>query len=310
MKLKNGWSHLFSISDLGQAEILAILDRADSLRDSGFHDPPCQRKILGLFFFQASTRTRFGFHAAIARLGGTAIELTETKYQAGMGRPESLGDMMRSISSYCDAIVLRHDSVAAFREAMAVSDVPVINGGCGLEHHPTQALIDLFAIRRRFGRLKGLRVGLAGDLARSRAARSLVEALACFSQEELRLMAPEGRELPDSLLAGWDVARIRRSGEMDFGDLDILYMAGLPEGTGPGRLTEKERQRFRLTRERAETLPASALVLNPLPRIDEIDPGMDALPVAGYFDQSREAIFVRCAVLEEVLSREGSTADA
>jgi aspartate carbamoyltransferase catalytic subunit len=111
-------------------------------------------KVLGLFFFQPSVRTRFGFHAAMARLGETAIELTETKYQApGMSRPESLADMMCSVSSYCDALVFRYGSPDTFQEGLDASDVPVINGGCGREHHPTQALLDLFAIRRRFGRL-------------------------------------------------------------------------------------------------------------------------------------------------------------
>ena len=145
--------HLFSIDDLGREGILAILDRAEKLHA----EPPDPRRfagrILGLLFLQPSTRTRFGFHAAMARLGGTAIELQETKLQPGMTRAESLADTVRCVSAYCDVIVLRHSSTATVEQAMAVSAVPVINGGSGTEHHPTQTLIDLFTIRRRLGRL-------------------------------------------------------------------------------------------------------------------------------------------------------------
>jgi aspartate carbamoyltransferase catalytic subunit len=289
------------MADLGREGILSILDRAESFRTVPPGGAPYLGRILGLFFFQPSVRTRFGFHAAMARLGGTAIELTETKFQAGMSRPESLPDVIRSISDYCDALVLRHESVTAFREALEASDVPVVNGGCGHEHHPTQALIDLFAIRRRFGRLEGLRVGLAGDLAASRSARSLLQGLAHFPLKELRLISPQGKEAPASLLADLPADVIHWRDQLDIGGLDVLYMAGLPKGTGPGRSEDEVRERFRLTRQRAESLPESSLVLNPLPRIDEIDPEVDSLSIAGYFSQSKEAVFVRCAVLEAVL---------
>lgn len=289
------------MTDLGREGVLSILDRAESFRTSPIQGAPYQRRILGLFFFQASARTRFGFHAAMARLGGTAIELTETKFQAGMSRPESLPDVIRSISGYCDALVLRHESATAFCEALEASDVPVINGGCGHESHPTQALIDLFAIRRRFGRLEGLRIGLGGDLAGSRSARSFLQGLAYFPPKELRLISPQGNEVPASLLADLPAGEIHRRDQLDVDGLDILYMAGLPEGTGPGRIEDEVRERFRLTRQRAERLPESSLVLNPLPRIDEIDPEVDLFPIAGYFLQSKEAVFVRCAVLDAVL---------
>lgn len=302
MRIKSeGSGHLLSIADLGLAGILEILDRAEELRLEAPRDGVFRGRILGLVFLQPSTRTRVGFHAAMARLGGTAIEVTETKVQPGMSWPESLVDTIRSISSWCDALVLRHRSSEEFQAAVEASDVPVINGGSGCEHHPTQALLDLFAIRRRFGRLEDLRIGIVGDLGGSRAARSLVEALAHFPPRELRLMFPPSRELPGSVLPGLDDARIKVRHDLAVEGLDILYMAGLPEGVGEARLDEAVRGRLRLTRARAETLSPGALVLDPLPRVDEIEPEVDALPIAGYFDQSREALFVRCAVLERVL---------
>lgn len=293
--------HLFSIDDLGHSGILEVLNRAEKIRLQPLQDRPFVGKVLGLLILQPSTRTRVGFHSAMARLGGTAIEITDTKLQSGMGMAESFTDTVRSISAYCDALVLRHHSLNEVRAAIAVSDVPVINGGSGWEHHPTQALIDLYAIQRRFARPEGLRIGIAGDLEGSRAARSLVQALVHFSPRELRLMSPEGRELPLSLLDGFCSSLIDQRHELAVEGLDVLYMAGLPEGLGENQLGETVRERFRLTRHRAESLPAEALVLNPLPRIDEIETEVDRLPVAGYFAQSREALFVRCAILQRVL---------
>lgn len=294
--------HLLSIEDLGRSGILAILERAEHLRAGRLREQSFLGRVLGLLIFQPSTRTRVGFHAAMARLGGAAIEITETKVQAGMACAESLVDTMRSTSGYFDCIVLRHPSLDEFRAAVAVSDAPIINGGSGREHHPTQALIDLFAMQRHFTRLDGLKIGIVGDLEGSRASRSLIQALAHFAPSELRLMAPEGRELPIDCIGEFDPLGINQRHELVVEGLDVLYMAGLPEGLGDARLGEAVRERFRLTRKRAERLPTGALVLSPLPRIDEIEAEVDELPMAGYFKQSREALFVRCAVLERVLS--------
>jgi len=293
--------HLLSVDDLGHSGILGVLDRAEELRLQPPQDMPFLGKVLGLLIFQPSTRTRVGFHAAMVRLGGAAIEVTETKLQQGMGRAESLADTVRSISSYCDGLVLRHSLLDEFRAAIAVSDIPVINGGSGWEQHPTQALIDLYAIRRHFARLEGLRIGIVGDLEGSRAARSLIQALGYFTPRELRLMSPEGRGFPLALLGGFGGTIIEVLQELTVEGLDVLYMAGLPEGLGEARLEETVRERFRLTRRRAERLPPEALVLNPLPRIDEIEPEVDELSIAGYFQQSKEGLFVRCSVLERVL---------
>jgi aspartate carbamoyltransferase catalytic subunit len=141
------------MADLGREEILAILHRAELLRTNGIPGDRLTGKILGLFFFQPSTRTRIGFHVAMARLGGSAVEITETKYQPGMGKAESLSDTVRSISSYCDVILLRHPSLQDFHAAIAASDVPIINGGSGYQDHPAQALVDLFGILRHFAQL-------------------------------------------------------------------------------------------------------------------------------------------------------------
>lgn len=295
--------HLYSLADLGREGILGILDRAAELRDRPIDRARFGGKILGLLFFQSSTRTRFGFHAAMARLGGTAIELDHLKYQQGMTHPESLSDTVRCIAAYCDAIVLRHPDGAAVEEAMRVSTVPIVNGGSGSEHHPTQALIDLYAIRRQLGRLDRLSIGIAGDLATSRSARSLIQALDAFPPTHLRLMIPAGGIPPGFLPAGFPIAPAVTY-SLDLAGLDVIYMAGFPEGTD-GSHAERERAALRLTAQRAQRLDPSAIILDPLPRIDEIEPRVDELPQARYFEQSAGGLEVRAAVLQDVLTSSG-----
>jgi aspartate carbamoyltransferase catalytic subunit len=289
---------LYSIEELDREQILALLDRAEVLRTQRPFPDALKGKIVGLLFFQPSTRTRFGFHAATVRLGGAAIELNATKYQADMEQPESIEDTIRVISAYCDILVIRHGEAAAVKTAFEVSSVPVINAGAGQESHPTQALIDLFAIRRKFGHLDGLRIGIAGDLAGSRAAKSLVSALRHFPPRELRLMAPLGREMPERHLAGQAGAGIDLSHELDVRGLDVLYMAGCPGGGGRASVRKSA---LALRRPQVRGFGPQTVVLCPLPRVDEVAVEMDIFPQAAYFDQSADGMYIRMAILVRLM---------
>jgi aspartate carbamoyltransferase catalytic subunit len=293
--------HLFSIEDLGREGILSILDRAEELRTKPVKRSRFAGKILGLLFFEPSTRTRFGFHAAMIRLGGSAIESNETKYQPGMTRPESLADTVRCISAYCDGIVLRHPSLEQFRAAMAAAIVPVVNGGCGTIHHPTQTLIDLLAIRSRLGRIEGLRIGVVGDLSGSRSASSLVRALVHFDPAELRLISPGGYEMSSSFLRDLPSERVTVTNALALAGLDVVYMAGLPERSKESEIPEKTRVEFGLSTASMSSLEPAALVLCPLPRIDEIAVEVDRIERAGYFEQSNLGLFARMAILAAYL---------
>lgn len=303
--------HLYSIADLDRQEIIEILDRSEILKstDRAIGIQPTGL-VVGLFFFQSSTRTRAGFHAAAARLGAAALPLDWMRHGSGMSEAEAPVDAFRSVSAYCDLIVLRHEFEQEFLRMIGHATAPVINAGCGTRHHPTQALVDLFHIRSRLGRLDGLRWGIAGDLLRARAARSLVDCLGWFEVAELRLMSPPNRTLPAEELDLLPAERVRLLDRLDPSGLDVLYMAGYPEGLRPDCTSREERWRFRLTAEMVRQLPTASLILDPLPRIDEIEGAVDDLPQASYFEQSRNGQFVRMAVLERALSREsaGSTA--
>jgi aspartate carbamoyltransferase catalytic subunit len=292
--------HLVRIADLSRSEIDDLLARAEELSASRGSARTLQGRVVSLLFFQPSTRTRVGFQAAAGLLGATPIEITRSKYQPGMEIPESLEDTVRVVSDYSDILVIRSAEMDDIHAAAHHSSVPVINAGAGREHHPTQALLDLFTIKRHFGTVAGLRVGVVGDLAGSRAAHSLVDALSMYPPAELRLMAPSGRELPPACYSWSSPNVVTTRDEIDARDLDVLYMAGLPTGVGANALPETLRRRFQANVRSVDILPLHGLILCPLPRVDEITPEVDGAHQAGYFEQSATGLFVRMAVLERL----------
>ena len=289
---------LFDVDDLSDQAVRAILARAGELASGAEASRRYAGRTVGLLFSQPSTRTRVGFTAAVARLAGTVADVSGPKFQDGMDGPESIADTARVLDDYCDVLVIRHASESAVREFAHAAEVPVINGGAGRVAHPTQALIDLFAIHRSVGRLDALRVGIMGDLASSRTGRSLFKALVRFAPAEIRLMAPAGRHLPDETTASAGSVTVTRGEALALEGLDVLYVAGMPPGTGDAQLPIAVRERFYVTRARLSVMAPSAAVLCALPRTGDIDPDADADPRSHYFRQSAEGLFVRMALME------------
>ncbi|WP_243311186.1 aspartate/ornithine carbamoyltransferase family protein [Fundidesulfovibrio agrisoli] len=289
--------HFFSIADLRKEEIEDMLDRAARLCSVGPMGTEMAGKVVGLCFFQESTRTRVGFDAAVKRLGGSTVIVTEAREVQRAPSPESLEDTIRAVSGYCDMIVMRHAETPALHAAMRASVAPVINAGCGCEHHPTQALLDLFHIKNRFGRLEGLRIGLVGDLCTSRAARSLLQTMRHWPPAELRLMAPPGREATGEALLHVAKSSVSVYPELIAADLDVLYVAGMPNPESEPCFSLELRKRFTVYRETLEALPSHGIIMCPLPRIDEIAVDVDQSRHATYFEQSDNALWARMAAL-------------
>lgn len=290
------------MNDLGPNGVERILNRAVKHVRSRAKTVLPHKPVVGLLFFQASTRTRVGFAVATERIGGASIELWDTKHQPSMSSPESLTDTVRVVGDYCDLLVLRHQDDQAVAELTDVSPVPLVSGGAGQRFHPTQALIDLYAIRKYLGRLESLRIGLVGDLSSSRTAHSLLRALAWYSPAEVRLMAPEGRSPANSVLQGLPIEVVSTNqNSLHFEGLDLLYVAGTPPGEGKEILSPEVRKQYYLTPERLTTLPSHSIVLCALPRTGDIETSVDNDPRCKYFEQSRDGLFVRMAVLEHYL---------
>jgi aspartate carbamoyltransferase catalytic subunit len=259
---------------------------------------PLHDKILATLFFEPSTRTRLSFEAAMLRLGGQVISAADP---AGLSaaKGESLEDTIRIVGGYADAIVLRHPQVGAAARAAGVSRVPVINGGDGAGQHPTQALLDLYTIKKELGRLDHLRIGLAGDIKHGRTVHSLALLLSLFAENEIVLIAPPGLGLPADLREALSArgAVITETAELEpaVPDLDVLYQTRLQRERLAGiafadRLPRVDDRLLGL-------LQSHAIVMHPLPRVDEIDPAIDADPRAAYFRQAANGLPVRMAIL-------------
>lgn len=292
-------NHIFSSLDIARPMLEQLIARADELRNSSQYPQILQNKIVGLFFFEPSTRTYLGFDSATKRLGGSTVELSAAKLTDSMLYSESLSDTFKSVSSYCDLIVLRHPSIEEFQQALNVSEVPIINGGAGWCHHPTQACIDIFAIWNHFHRIDGLKVGIVGNLAQSRSASSLCELLSYYELEELRLMAPSEMSLSPNSLTKFSKNIITEFNYLEVDKLDVLYVAGLPGIRGQVR-NSSIRRPFQVTMEKLSCFHSEAIILSPLPVVDEIDAEVDMLSASHYFLQSKHAQFMRMAILELV----------
>jgi aspartate carbamoyltransferase catalytic subunit len=286
---------ILSIDDLSDVDILDILDRSAVLVAT---DAPTTRRsfIAGLLFLTPSLRTRVGYATATARLGGTPIDVGEQRFGSDMSSPESMHDTLQTVRGMVDVLITRTHTPLSLESAGA----PVINGGAAGGEHPTQALIDMFAIRRARADIGELRIGLCGDMM-ARTATSLLHLLARFLPGSLSLMSPEERAVDVATFAPDLLERTTVLPNADFSGLDVLYMIGLAPGMGDDRLGEHARRPYRLDKRSATTLPAHAIVLSPMPVIDEIDDDVRSDPRLKMFEQSDHGVAVRMACIEYCL---------
>lgn len=261
-------------------------------------------RVVGLAFSEESLRTRVGFEVAAARLGATAVAFGDARRSDAQPVPEALADAVRSVGDWFDVLCIRHPDPAWPSAMGGATSAAVVNCGNGAVEHPTQALIDLYAVLRHHRRLDDLDVVIVGNLGAMRCARSLVLAMSRFRGVRLRAVAPPGLEF-DRGLVGQLTERgvtVEETAELTLDGADVVYVAGLPATTPRGLLSRVEQAEFAIDRERAARLPSGALILCPLPRFDEIDRAVDELPQARYFDQARRGLDVRLAVLDELLT--------
>lgn len=290
---------LLSVSDLSALvveEILADARDISGLAAGGRNGTVQSNFSIALVFLEPSLRTRLGFAEAARRLGCHSHDVDALRYRAEMSAPESLLDTLEVVGSMVDAIVVRTggpllDCVRGLR-----GGCPVINAGDGEGNHPSQALIDLYAVRKSFGPTTPLSIGICGDLT-MRSARSFFEILAHQKTRRIVAIAPIERVSREGLP---DCVELR-SAELDCSDLDVLYMAGLPPGHGASRLESDRRDRFALTKRSLERLPDHAIVLSPMPVIDEIAPEARSDGRIKIIEQARDGVAVRMAILRKVL---------
>ena len=300
--------HLITATQLSRADIEAVLDRAAEIdADPGAVADRCQEAVLALCFFEPSTRTKMSFETAIKRLGGATTDMG-TVESSSVKKGESLADTVRVVEGYADALVLRHPSEGAAKMAAEFVDVPVINAGDGAGQHPSQTLLDLYTIRDNVG-LDDLSIGIMGDLKYGRTVHSLAEALTNFDVRQ-HFISPESLKLPRGVR--FDLhnsgAQLREHTDLDevLPELDVLYVTRIQRERFPDE-TEYEQiaGEYQIDADTVAAASDDLAVMHPLPRVDEIDPAVDGLPEATYFEQAHNGVPVRMALLDSLLA-EGS----
>ena len=292
---------LISIRDLGRKDVEGMLDSADKIV-RGERKPDQHGKVLATLFFEPSTRTKLSFQSASLRNGMGYIDFQPE--MSSLKKGESFSDTIKVVSGYADVLAVRHPKEGAARLAADLTDKPVINAGDGANQHPSQTLIDLYCIRKNKGRIAGLNVTLLGDLKYARAMRSLVYGLAMFGAK-VTLVSPEGLGLDEAYLeevrkAFGFKAEIRN--EPEFSDADVLYVCRIQQERFADPYEAKRMMdKFMVRRSDLKDAKEDLIIMHPLPKVGEIEPAIDQMRQARYFEQAHLGIPVRQAVLEYAL---------
>ena len=265
------------------------------------------RRIMATLFYEPSTRTRLSFEAAMYRLGGEVITTESAREFSSAAKGETLEDTIRIVEGYSDVIVLRHYESGSARRAADAAAVPIINAGDGPGQHPTQALLDVYTIQKEIGRLDGIHVALVGDLANGRTARSLAYLLTKYEDVKLYFVAPAIVRMRDDIKGYLTEHGVVFEEEDDLmrvmSKVDVVYQTRIQRERFGDRIEDYERARgkYVIDVETMSALSDDAIVMHPLPRVDEIDPAVDTDPRAAYFRQAHNGVFIRMALLQMVL---------
>jgi aspartate carbamoyltransferase catalytic subunit len=304
--------HILQVDQFERADLVDLLAHAAEMQRVAERggDNRLHGRILATLFFEPSTRTRLSFESSMFRLGGQVISSESASETSSAVKGESIEDTIRIVESYSDVIAIRHPLSGAAETAASVASVPIINAGDGPHEHPTQALLDLYTIRAELGRIDNLTVALVGDLRYGRAPRSLAMLLTRVTGTRILLVAPPGIEMSSDVLTYLAEHGVAVEQLHDLNDAlpqaDVVYMTRVQKERFPA---EDEYRRasgsYRLGTEQVALMKHDAVIMHPLPRVDEIDPAVDADPRAAYFRQARNGVYVRMALLDRLLNKRG-----
>jgi len=300
---------IISVKDFDKQKFETIFNATEKIIQL---DPNQRREIargktLGYLFFEPSTRTRLSFQAAIALLGGTSFGIADIASSSAK-KGESLADTVKIMSIYSDVLVLRHTLDGSSRFAAEVSSKPIINGGSGTEEHPTQAIQDLFTIKKEKKKIDGLKIGIVGDLKYGRTVYSLLYALGNYDVE-VHLISPEVLKIrPESVYEIKKQLTFTESTNIEeyIEDFDVLYVTRIQKE----RFQDEEeylkvRGSYIIGLDLLQKMKDDAIILHPLPRIDEISTDVDSTKQAKYFEQAEYGKYTRAALLGLILNEKG-----
>ncbi|MDR0427225.1 MAG: aspartate carbamoyltransferase [Dysgonamonadaceae bacterium] len=296
-----------SIADCSKDDIIRLIGKAEY-----FEQNPNQKllegKVCATLFFEPSTRTRLSFETAVNRLGGRIIGFTDAATTSS-SKGEILKDTIKMVSNYADLIIMRHHLEGAARYAAEVSTIPIINAGDGANQHPSQTLLDMYSIYKTQGSLENLQITLVGDLKYGRTVHSLISGMSHFNPT-FHLVAPEELRIPDIYKQFMESHNIPYYEYCDFSEKvinqsDILYMTRVQRERFTDLMEyEKVKNIYVLNNKMLDTCKENLRILHPLPRVNEIAYDVDDNPKAYYFEQARNGIYARQAIICSVLEIE------
>ncbi len=294
----------FDREDLEQ--LFEYAERAEKLRGAKLRI--LEGKVVALAFFEPSTRTRLSFETAAKKLGADVIGFTGEE-AISIAKGENLVDTVRMLDSYADLIVIRHRYEGAAKFAAEIARNPIINAGDGKQHHPTQAMIDLYTVRKLYGTIDGLTYAVVGDLRYGRAATSFIYALTIYKPKLVYLISPP------LLRARPETVKLLRERGIPFkevenlediiDEVDVMYVTRIQKERFPDPLEyEKVKGSYRITLKLLKRAKKDLKILHPLPKVDEIEHAVDETPFAAYFIQAAYGVPVRMALLALVFGVE------
>ncbi|HET9179592.1 MAG TPA: aspartate carbamoyltransferase [Terriglobia bacterium] len=290
-------NHLFEVAT--EMETLVAHGGTDEYRS----------RLMATLFYEPSTRTRFSFEAAMHRLGGRVISTENAAEFSSVAKGETLEDTIRIMNGYVDVIVLRHSEVGTSKRAAAVSRVPIINAGDGVGQHPTQALLDLYTIHKEIGSIDGLKIAMVGDLAQGRTVRSLAYLLSKFNDTRMYFVAPPLLKMKDDILehleerGSWFTEETTLDRVLP--EVDVVYQTRVQKERFGDRIADYESCRgiYIINQNSLRLMKPNAIIMHPLPRLEEISMEVDQDRRAAYFRQAQNGLFVRMALLTALLSK-------
>lgn len=295
---------MISIGDFTKEEILHVLETAKEFEQNRVQNF-LEGKVIASLFFEPSTRTRLSFETAINRLGAKVIGFSDAS-NTSQSKGETLKDTIKMVSNYVDMIVMRHPLEGSSRYASEEASVPVVNAGDGANQHPSQTMLDLYSIQKTQGTLEGLNIHLVGDLKYGRTVHSLLHAMRHF-KPTFHFIAPEELHMPEEYRIFCRENNIPFTETTEFNEdviasADIIYMTRVQRERFSDLMEyEKVKNCYRLTNSMLANTKENLRILHPLPRVNEIAHDVDENPKAYYFQQAQNGLYVREALICDVL---------
>lgn len=298
--------HVLSSDQYSKESLEKLFDLTDKVKKNPKkYSNKLDDKIIAIMFYEPSTRTRLSFETAALKLGAKIITTENAGEFSSAAKGETIEDTVKVIAGYADAMVIRHRSDTSAIEAASVEKIPILNAGAGKGEHPTQALLDLYTIREKKGKIDGMKVAILGDLKHGRTIHSLIKLLSLYEKIEIYGLSKEAFALPQEYIdmlkeRGIDYKKCSSFDELPK-DIDIIYHTRIQAERFEGDFGKEE---YIINQKVLDTFSKDTILLHPLPRVIEISAEVDDDPRACYFEQAHNGLYVRMALLLQVLDRD------